>query len=168
MSSTESGTLSIRKMEASDIQPVIVLDRQSFSLPWPESAFHYEVEKNTASRCWVAELDNAAKNPVLVGMIVVWLILDEVHIATIAVNSTFRQLHIGQRLLAHTLIDAIDLGAKKAFLEVRKGNLAARELYRKFGFIEVGVRRWYYQDNREDAILLNLEELDKDRLISLQ
>jgi len=101
-------------------------------------------------------------------MIVVWLILDEVHIATLAVNPTFRQHHIGQRLLAHTLIKAVDLGAKKAFLEVRKGNLPARELYRKFGFIEVGVRRWYYQDNREDAVLMNLEALDKDRLISLQ
>jgi len=155
-------------MEDCDIQPVIALDRQSFSLPWPESAFHYEVEKNAASRCWVAELNDVAKDTVLVGMIVVWLILDEVHIATLAVNPTFRQHYIGQRLLAHTLINAVDLGAKKAFLEVRKGNLAARELYRKFGFIEVGVRRWYYQDNREDAVLMNLEELDKDRLISLQ
>ena len=168
MSSTTSGTLSIRKMEASDIQTVIALDRQSFSLPWPESAFHYEAEKNAASRCWVAELNEDAKNPVLVGMIVVWLILDEVHIATIAVNPTFRQLHIGQRLIAHTLINAAELGAKKAYLEVRKGNLPARALYSKFGFIEVGVRRWYYQDNREDAILMNLDELDKDRLISLQ
>jgi len=168
MSSITTGTLSIRKMEARDIQSVVVLDRQSFSLPWPESAFHYEVEKNSASRCWVAELIDDTKNPVLVGMIVVWLILDEVHIATIAVNPIFRQLHIGQRLLAHTLINAIELGAKKAFLEVRKGNLAAQALYSKFGFIEVGVRRWYYQDNREDAILMNLEEMDKYRLISFQ
>lgn len=168
MSSIESENISIRKMEEDDIQSVIALDRQSFSLPWPESAFHYEVEKNTASRCWVAELNEVEKKIVLVGMIVVWLILDEVHIATIAVNPTFYHLHIGQRLLAHTLIDALDLGAKKAFLEVRKGNLAARALYRKFGFVEVGVRRWYYQDNREDAILMNLEDLDKDRLISFQ
>jgi len=168
MSSIESGNLSIRKMEAHDIKTVIALDRQSFSLPWPESAFTYEVEKNTASRCWVAELNDGANDPVLVGMIVVWLILDEVHIATFAVDPKYRQLHIGQRLLAYTLIDAVDLGAKKALLEVRKGNLAARELYHKFGFIEVGVRRWYYQDNREDAILMNLEELDKERLISLQ
>lgn len=168
MSSIESDNLSIRKMEASDIQPVIALDRLSFSLPWPESAFHYEVEKNSASRCWVAELKDDKTDPVLVGMIVVWLILDEVHIATLAVNPTFRQLHIAQRLLTHTLIDLVDLGAKKAFLEVRKGNLAARALYRKFGFIEVGVRRWYYQDNREDAVLMNLEELDMNRLISLQ
>lgn len=168
MSFPTPSTLSIRKMEASDIQPVITLDRQSFSLPWPESAFHYEVEKNAASRCWVAELNDENKDTILVGMIVVWLILDEVHIATFAVNPTFRQHHIGQRLLAYTLINAGDMGAKKAFLEVRKGNLAARALYRKLGFIEVGVRRWYYQDNREDAILMNLEELDKDHLISLQ
>lgn len=167
MSSAKSDNLCIRKMEARDIPMVIALDRQSFSLPWPESAFHYEVEKNTASRCWVAEFSEETNDPILVGMIVVWLILDEVHIATIAVNPTFRHLHIGQRLLIHTLIDMVDLGAIKAFLEVRKSNQAARELYRKFGFVEVGVRRWYYQDNREDAILMNLEELDKDRLISL-
>jgi ribosomal-protein-alanine N-acetyltransferase len=155
-------------METRDIQSVIALDRQSFSLPWPESAFHYEVEKNAASHCWVAEIIDDENNPVLAGMIVVWLILDEVHIATIAVNPVFRKHHIGQRLLAYTLINAVDLGANKAFLEVRKCNLAARELYRKFGFIEVGMRRWYYQDNREDAILLNLENLDKDSLIPLQ
>ncbi len=168
MSSIESDNLSIRKMEARDIQTVIALDRQSFSLPWPESAFHYEVEKNTASRCWVAELSDEINNPVLVGMIVVWLILDELHIATIAVDPKYRHLHVGQRLLAHTLIDGIEQGANKAYLEVRKGNVAARELYHKFGFIDVGVRRWYYQDNREDAILMNLEDLNKDRLIPFQ
>ncbi len=168
MSSIESDNLSIRKMESRDIQTVIALDRQSFSLPWPESAFHYEVEKNTASRCWVAELSDEINNPVLVGIIVVWLILDELHIATIAVDPKYRHHHVGQRLLAHTLIDGIEQGANKAYLEVRKSNVAARELYHKFGFIDVGVRRWYYQDNREDAILMNLEDLNKDRLIPFQ
>lgn len=162
-----SGSLSIRKMDAHDIDAVIALDKLSFTLPWPESAFHYEVEKNPAARCWVAEIRAEQENPKLAGMAILWLILDEAHIATIAVDPTYRQHHIGQRLLAYALVDAWERGARKAFLEVRKSNLAARELYSKFGFVEAGVRKWYYQDNREDAILLNLEDLDKARLIGL-
>jgi ribosomal-protein-alanine N-acetyltransferase len=152
-------------MEPRDLPAVIALDKQSFTLPWPESSFQFEVEKNQAARCWVAELPG--QTPIIVGMIVVWLILDEVHIATIAVDPAKRGLHIGQRLLAYTLLDGIAKGAIKSFLEVRRGNQAARALYKKFGFQEVGVRKKYYSDNGEDAILLNLDPIDPNLLKTL-
>ena len=152
-------------MEPRDLPRVIELDQQSFTLPWTESAFHFEVEKNPAARCWVAEIPG--DSPVIVGMIVVWLIMDEIHIATLAVDPTQRRLQVGQRLLAFTLADGIKSGATKSFLEVRYGNQAARALYRKFGFEEVGIRKKYYSDNGEDAILMNLDPIDSELVKSL-
>ena len=157
--------LIIRKMEPRDLPAVIALDQQSFSLPWPESSFHFEVEKNPAARCWVAETSD---DPIIVaGMIVAWLIIDEVHIATFAVDPRMRHLHIGQVLLAHTLTNGVENGAMKSFLEVRCGNLAARALYLKFGFEEVGVRKKYYSDNGEDAIMMNLDPINPALLKTL-
>lgn len=152
-------------METRDLPRVIELDQQSFTLPWTESAFHFEVEKNPAARCWVAEIPG--DSPMIVGMIVVWLIMDEIHIATLAVDPAQRRLRVGEQLLAYTLADGIKSGAMKSFLEVRSGNLAARALYRKFGFDEVGIRKKYYSDNGEDAILMNLDPIDSQLVKSL-
>ena len=152
--------LSIRKMTLEDIPAVVQLDQVSFSLPWPERSFRFEVTDNPASRCWVAEIDRR-----IAGMVVAWLFVNEVHIATIATHPDFRRLGIGSRLLAYTLLQALEEGAHSSFLEVRESNLAAQELYRKFGYEEAGRRRRYYRDNDEDAILMNLEPLNRNRLI---
>jgi [ribosomal protein S18]-alanine N-acetyltransferase len=153
-------------MEPADVPVVIALDQGSFSLPWPASAFHFEVEKNPAARCWVAEVPGPP--PAIVGMIVVWLIIDEVHIATFAVDPSQRRQRIGQKILAFTLLDGVENGATKSFLEVRRSNLAARTLYRKFGFEEVYIRKKYYSDNGEDAILMNLDPIDPGLLKTLE
>ena len=153
-------------MTPEDLAAVIALDQVSFSLPWPKSAFNFEMEKNAAARCWVAELPG--DQTTVVGMIVVWLIIDEVHIATFAVDPAQRRLHIGQKLLAFTLLNGVNQGATKSFLEVRRGNVAARTLYQKFGYQEVGVRKKYYSDNGEDAILANLDPIDAGLLKTLQ
>lgn len=150
----------IRKMTLEDIPAVVQLDQVSFSLPWPERSFRFEVTDNPASRCWVAEIDRR-----IAGMVVAWLFVNEVHIATIATHPDFRQLGIGSRLLAHTLLQALEEGARSSFLEVRESNLAAQEMYRKFGYKEAGRRRRYYRDNDEDAILMSLEPLNRDHLI---
>ena len=149
----------IRKMRLEDIEQVIAIDRVSFSLPWPERSFRFELTDNPASRCWVAEMDGK-----LVGMIVVWLIVDEVHVATIATHPDFRRQGIAKRLLSHALRQLSNEGAQSSFLEVRASNLAAQEMYRKFGYEESGVRRRYYRDNDEDAILMTLESLDVEEL----
>lgn len=160
--------VTIRQMTSADLEEVISLDQLSFSLPWPKSSFQYEIEKNQFSRCWVAEVSHGQAKEHLVAIIVVWLIIDEVHIATLAVHPDYRRMRIGERLLAFTLIDAFHSGATRAFLEVRAGNLAAQALYRRFGFKEVGIRKKYYQDNNEDAVMMNLEKLDLSFLESLQ
>ena len=159
--------LTFRRMTLVDLDRVVQLDRLSFSLPWPESSFRFEISENEASRCWVAECLDDAGLPLIVGMIVVWLIIDEVHIATIAVDPEFRRQGIAQHLLAYTLMDACRSGGNKAFLEVRRANLAARSLYEKFGFNEIGIRKKYYQDNGEDAVMMNQEKLEINLLESL-
>jgi ribosomal-protein-alanine N-acetyltransferase len=153
--------LFIRKMTLDDVPAVVDLDQKSFSLPWPERSFRFELTDNPASRCWVAEVDEK-----IVGMIVVWLIVDEAHVATIATHPDFRRKGIAKMLLSHTLRKLIEQGARSSFLEVRASNLAAQELYRKFGYEETGRRRRYYKDNDEDAILMNLSSLSEDRFRS--
>lgn len=151
--------LTIRKMTLEDIPAVIDLDQRSFSLPWPERSFRFELTDNPASRCWVAELDG-----IVVGMIVVWLIVDEAHVATIATHPDFRRKGIAKRLLSHALRKLMEQGARSSFLEVRESNKAAQEMYRKFGYEETGRRQRYYKDNDEDAILMNLSALRVERL----
>jgi ribosomal-protein-alanine N-acetyltransferase len=138
-----------------DVEQVVALDRMSFSLPWPVSSFRYELTENLASRCWVAELDGR-----IAAMLVAWLIVDEIHIATIATHPDFRKQGIGEKLLSFTLQSAKDEGAITSFLEVREGNDAALMMYQKFGYVESGRRKGYYLDNGEDAILMTLAPLN--------
>ena len=145
----------IRKMKVEDVPSVTEIDRVSFSLPWPEHAFRYEVTDNRVARCFVAE----AENKQIVAAIVSWLILDELHIATIATHPDFRRQGIGASLLAEAFKDAAESGGHRAFLEVRAGNSAAQAMYRKFGFKNTGRRPKYYKDNGEDAILMTRENL---------
>ena len=148
----------IRKMLLEDVERVIAIDRVSFSLPWPERSFRFELTDNPASRCWVAEVDGQ-----LVGMIVVWLIVDEIHVATIATHPDFRRQGIAKKLLSHALRHLSTEGAQSSFLEVRASNLAAQEMYRKFGYEESGVRRRYYKDNGEDALLMTLSGIQENK-----
>ena len=161
MSSPEKASILIRPMQPDDLEKVRAIDRLSFSLPWPESAFQYELNANPAALLWVAETESPPEERRVVGMIVVWLITDEAHVATIAVHPDFRGQGIGRRLLSTALREAIRRGASQAMLEVRAGNQAAQALYRRFGF-EVTYRRpKYYRDNNEDALLMNLTGMDE-------
>ena len=150
--------LLIRKMTAADLEQVIAIDQASFSLPWPPRTFQYELTDNPASRSWVAELDGH-----IVAMIMIWLIVDEAHIATLATHPEFRRQGIGEKMLLHALESARMEGARRSFLEVRAGNQIAQQMYRKYGFKEDGRRPRYYKDNDEDAILMSLEMLPEEQ-----
>jgi ribosomal-protein-alanine N-acetyltransferase len=128
----------------------------SFSLPWPESSFRYEVTENRASRCFVAETEDKK----VVAMVVSWIVVDELHIATIATHPDFRRQGVGSQILTAALEDGRKAGVRQAFLEVRERNEAAQAMYRKFGFEVTGRRPRYYKDNGEDAILMTLKSLE--------
>lgn len=148
-------TALIRRMRLEDVPGVHEIDTFSFSLPWSERSFRYEVTQNPVSRGWVAEV-----NGQIAAMLVLWFIIDEVHIATIAVHPDYRRQGIGEQILLCALRSAKGEGAQRAFLEVRAGNFAAQAMYRKYGFVFTGIRPGYYKDNNEDALLMDLENFD--------
>jgi ribosomal-protein-alanine N-acetyltransferase len=149
----------VRRMTLEDIPVVHALDVASFNLPWPESAYHFELTRNPDSLPLVIEVRDNEGNLKIIGMLVIWLILDEAHIGTIAIDSAFRRQGLAKRLLAEGLRMSYKRGARTALLEVRKGNLPAQKLYKQFGFTIEGVRPGYYKDNHEDALLLTLRPL---------
>lgn len=150
-------SITIRHMQIEDIESVVQIDQTSFTLPWPERSFRYELTQNQASRHWVAELvENGI--PKVVGMLVCWIILDEAHIGTIAVYPDYRRRKIAERMLHQAFAELRAEGVQSIFLEVRRSNESARDLYNKLGFREDGVRKRYYKDNHEDAILMHLED----------
>jgi ribosomal-protein-alanine N-acetyltransferase len=142
--------MNLRSMCAADLAEVALLDQLSFNQPWPPAAFELELA-NVNSRCWVADVDDR-----MVAALVLWRVLDEAHIATIAVHPDFRQRGIGKALLTAGIDAAYAEGARIFHLEVRAGNQAAQKMYAGFGFEVVGRRPKYYQDNHEDALLLTL------------
>jgi [ribosomal protein S18]-alanine N-acetyltransferase len=159
--------LTIRPMVLADVEAVYVIDRLSFSLPWTERSYRYEIMENPNALAWVAEAALPDGSHRVVGMIVTWLIVDEAHVGTIAVHPDYRKLGIGRRLLAICLAATAKKGAVQALLEVRRGNDGARRMYERFGFEVVGVRPRYYRDNGEDALLMTLHPLDLKKLIRL-
>jgi len=147
--------LVLRRMTLEDVPAVHEIDNLSFSLPWPERSFRYEITQNPVTRGWVAEADGR-----IAAMLVLWFIVDEAHIATIATHPDFRRQGIGEQILIQALLDVRAEGARRAFLEVRAGNVAAQSMYRKYGFVVDGIRPRYYRDNNEDALLMSLEGLE--------
>ena len=174
--------LTIRRMQSDDIQAVVLIDCMSLPTPWPERVFRQELE-TPHSRPWVADVSLPPEGGPLVyhspvplsipdlvrqpgglaiaGMLVLWKIMDEAHIATLAVHPQFRQQGIAQELVKRALQSAACEGARYALLEVRAGNMVAQTLYRQFGFEVVGRRPHYYLDNNEDAILMTLDGLQR-------
>lgn len=148
-----------RPMRQGDLDTVIDIDRRSFSLPWPRSAYLHDLNDNPAALMWVAEENLPGGVKQVVGMIVIWMIVDEAHIATLAVHPDYRRRGIGSNLIEVAMIEAIKKGAQQARLEVRESNHAAQMLYKEYGFEIVFRRPRYYRDNNEDALLMNLENL---------
>lgn len=145
-----------------DIPQVHTIDKLSFALPWPERSYQYEISQNENSIQWVAEAlpHSPGERGRISGMIVVWVVVDEAHVATIAVHPDFRGLGLSKKLLARGLQAAMLRGAIDSTLEVRSGNRVAQKLYEQFGYQVVGVRERYYRDNYEDALLMTVTGMD--------
>lgn len=157
----------VRPMELRDVPRVREIDLASFSLPWPERSFRFEITENPASRLWVADVQLSDGQCVVVGMIVMWQVLDEAHIGTFAIHPAFRRRGIGSQLLAKSLLEVYEMGVRQCYLEVRRSNLAAQNLYQKFGFKVTSVRKGYYRDNGEDALIMTLENINPQKLRAL-
>ena len=149
----------IRRMTMADVDGVAAVEAATFPTPWSRDAFASEM-KNVAARYLVAEKDG-----VIIGFAGAWIILDESHITNIAVLSDYRGQKIGRRLTEGLMQYLSNLGAAYVTLEVRKSNEVAQNLYKSLGFIKLGVRKRYYEDNGEDALIMvcdHMPEADPD------
>lgn len=138
-----------RSMKMEDVEAVHEVEVSAFPDPWSLSSFKSEM-KNKLAKYIVAE-DEDGK---IVGYIGVWYIIDEAHINNVAVHKDYRGRQIGSILMEHLIENCLENSINSITLEVRKSNEVAQNLYRKYGFKPSGIRKEYYSDNREDAIIM--------------
>jgi len=141
---------------AAQIDDVLAIEHASFTNPWTRTMYLAELENAGVSYCYVAK-DAAGR---AVGFCSFWRLLDELHINNIAVLPEFRRAGVATSLLTHVLAEGARLGARRATLEVRRSNDAARLLYERFGFTVAGVLQAYYTKPVEDALVLWREKLE--------
>ncbi|MCU0506687.1 MAG: ribosomal protein S18-alanine N-acetyltransferase [Chloroflexi bacterium] len=141
--------LRVLPMHVDDLDAVHAIEKQSFRTPWPPHAYRSELESNDLAHYVCAWLGGR-----IVAYAGMWIVVDEAHITTFAVDPAWRRRGIGDRLLMALLDLAIARGARDATLEVRVSNVAARRLYENFGFRPIGIRPRYYTDDGEDALVM--------------
>lgn len=144
----------IRFMRLRDVDAVAEIEENTFARPWSRESFRQELTRNAVARYLVAE-----ENGEILGYAGAWVILDESHITNIAVRENARGRGLGKRLTSELLQVLSNLGACYATLEVRVSNERAHNLYKSLGFVTVGKRKRYYEDNNEDAWLMVCEHL---------
>ena len=147
--------LTIGEYEEGDLVEIQVIERDSFPTPWPPALFRSE-RANPISRILVGKAVRTEETAV-VGYVVFWRVADEIHLHNIAVRRDLRQRRIASRLLSRVIRDCRPEGARFVTLEVRRSNLPAQKLYEKFGFSVRGVRRAYYADTGEDALIMSAD-----------
>lgn len=145
----EEGVVQIRLMDVDDLDQVMEVEKDCFQNPWNHSVFYSEITKNQFAYYLVAEV-----NEKIVGYCGLWVIVDEAHITNIGIHSSLRRIGIGTYLFRGAMDMAKTLGALKISLEVRVSNKPAQALYRKYGLQDGGIRKHYYTDNQEDALVM--------------
>ncbi|WP_430535596.1 ribosomal protein S18-alanine N-acetyltransferase [Listeria rocourtiae] len=144
--------VTFRQATVADVKSLLCIENAVFTSPWSEKAFRNEFYTNQYAYYLVAE-----QNEEVIGYAGVWLILDEGHITNIAVHPDYQGKGYGQALLAELLDTATAKGVIRLTLEVRVSNMQAQKLYRKFGFKDGAIRKQYYPDNQEDALVMWVE-----------
>ena len=139
----------VRKMEEGDLDRIMEIEKDCFTTPWSRESFLIEITENLLARYLVVEVDG-----ILAGYGGIWMIVGEGHITNIAVETQYRKLGLGKKLVEGLIKISIAMGIESMTLEVRETNIAAQNLYKQYGFIEEGVRPNYYQDDNEDAIIM--------------
>jgi [ribosomal protein S18]-alanine N-acetyltransferase len=138
-------------MTTADIESVIAIERASFQFPWSTRFFLDELQVDCA-RSILAEVEGR-----IVGYVLFWFLVEEVDIHNIAVHPDFRRQGIGRLLLEEVVAAARREKRLRVTLDVRFSNASAQNLYRSFGFVTRGLRKGYYSDNGEDALVMALE-----------
>jgi ribosomal-protein-alanine N-acetyltransferase len=144
--------IEIQQMHPSHLPAVLAIEQEVFPAPWSEGMFRQELSGNVASRMRVALLENR-----VIAYYIAWFLEDMVHLINIAVARRYQHRGIGTVLLERILGEAGREGRRYIALEVRESNTAAQQFYEKFNFEKIGIRKKYYSDNHEDAVLMLLD-----------
>ncbi|GGB41262.1 ribosomal-protein-alanine N-acetyltransferase [Virgibacillus dakarensis] len=141
--------LLIRKMEEHDVDQVAEVEKASFTAPWPRDIFQQEIVENQFAHYFVLQVDEK-----IVGYAGLWVVVDDAQITNIAIMPDYRGNKLGEKLFHYVMVQAVRLGGRRLSLEVRTSNIIAQHMYRKFGLVPGGIRKNYYVDNQEDAIVM--------------
>ena len=180
----------VRPMTLGDIPQVSEIENDAFATTWPPTTFRRELDNKLARYIVVTDRAESPPGPPgrhtlkrsfvdvllgrpspepstdhVVGYLGLWLIVDQAHIVSIAVREGYRGRGIGNLLMVEAIDMALTSGADSITLEVRASNDLAQGLYEKFGFLKVGVRRKYYSDNREDAVVMTTPPMNGGHFI---
>lgn len=139
----------IRKAVLSDAEDMAIIDEMSLAIPWTREAFEREIDENKIALYLVAATDEE-----VIGYIGLWRVADEGHITNVAVAPKYRRMKIASSLMQRMFEVCGEEGIVDYTLEVRVSNFEAQELYKKHGFKPVGVRKKYYSDVNEDALIM--------------
>jgi ribosomal-protein-alanine N-acetyltransferase len=141
-------SLEIRTMRSADLPQVMLIELSTFTMPWSESTFRGLLRRRD-SDLFVADIKGE-----IAGYAVFWAVMDQGELGNVAVDESHRGKGIGTKLIQAVLDSAGERGVREIFLEVRKSNTKAQELYKTFGFSEAGRRKNYYLEPLEDALVM--------------
>lgn len=141
--------IEIKEMKLEHLDGVMTIENLSFKIPWSKNSFLEEINDNELAVYFVAVLEEQ-----VIGYGGVWKVFDEGHITNIAVHPEFRRCGAASKILDQILNMCDENNIKSLTLEVRKSNYAAQRLYEKYGFKAEGLRKRYYADNNEDALIM--------------
>ena len=139
----------IRPMRLDDLESILEIERVSFTTAWSSEAFKGELKENEYARYLCLEVEGQ-----VIGYMGLWFILDEGHITNIAITPNHRGQHWGKFLMRSVMGKMVEQGMERMTLEVRVSNLLAQSLYKSLGFTAAGVRKGYYADSGEDAMIM--------------
>ncbi len=142
--------ISCSLMTANDINDVLNISTLCFSTPWSKDSIYSELNNPLAKYIVAKDLESNS----VIGFIGAWIVMGEADITNIAVHPNYRNMTIGSKLLSSLISLCENLDCSLINLEVRSSNITAQNLYKKFLFIENGLRKGYYTDNKEDAVLM--------------
>jgi ribosomal-protein-alanine N-acetyltransferase len=145
-----------RISEPADLDAVAALESATFTNPWTREMLERELRQSDVARVYVVRLPGYP----VAAFCACWLVYDELHINTIAVDTRLRRQGVATALMRYLMAEAASLGARRTYLEVRRSNLPAQRLYERLGFTVAAVRRNYYSQPIEDALVLSQAMLD--------
>lgn len=150
------GPFSMRRMVAADLEPVMDVERRAFKRPWSADLFLRELTHEWSTILLAVERDPEGRE-VILGFVIFWVVHDEIHVLNVAVDPPHRRRGVARALLSELMDRGRKEGLSLATLEVRKSNVGALALYEGLGFRRVGLRKGYYVDEGEDAIVMVLD-----------